>query len=309
MISEIQEKDKPELNPPQHLITEVVSCNLCGANQHTRLFTEEYNLQGSQAVLGINRCDQCKLVYVSPRLNQASTSLVYRYDAEHTISHNYCWEGSSSNSRFAPLISRLEKTARPGRLLDVGCGGGHFLQAAAKTGIWQVEGLEPSAEAAEQARQFTNCKIKACFLEEADFPENHFSVISMLGVLEHLHNPTGILRQVHHLLEENGTLAVYVPNYSYLRLKDTGLLSRMRFGKSSHLCPQEHLFQYTQTTLINLLEESGFEVLRSDVGRPFVHGSRWKRTFKESAFLSVNLLKHLTGIHLGGLEVIARKSE
>ena len=243
---------------------------------------------------------------MSPRLDERSTRHVYEFDAEHTISHDYCWNGSVSEQRFEPLLKRLAKLAQRGKLLDVGCGGGHFLQAAKKLGLWQLTGLEPIASAAMQAASYTGCGVRDTTLEEANFADGSFQVITMLGVLEHLHDPQSALIQARKLMTPSGMLGIYVPNYNYLRLKDTGLLSYAKNRRWSQLHPQEHLFQFQPTTLRRLLESAGFEIVRLDMGRPFIHGSQIKRHLKQAAYQGLNGLYVVTGFHFGGLEVIAR---
>jgi 2-polyprenyl-3-methyl-5-hydroxy-6-metoxy-1,4-benzoquinol methylase len=287
------------------LVTEHVACACCGESVAKRLYTERYTLGGSSAELGVNRCGRCGLVYVSPRLTEPSTSLVYELDADHTISNTYCWVGSDSERRFAPLLARLSKAAQPGQLLDVGCGGGQFLRAAKRTGRWQVIGVEPSADAAEQAARYAACEVRRTTLQSAGLPEGTFSVIAMLGVLEHVHDPIATLRLARTLLDESGVLAVYVPNFNYLRWKDAGLACYIRNGRWSKLHAQEHLFQYTPRTLVRILKSCGFEIVRIDVGKPFAARGGVARTLKDAAYWATCALKVSTGIHLGGIEVIA----
>ena len=293
--------------PSIALQTESTRCVCCDSPDSKRLFTERYTLQGSSAELGINRCRTCGLVYVSPRLTEESTRLVYERDTEHTISHNYCWDGSVSEARFRPLLRRLSEVSVPGGLLDVGCGGGHFMRAARRTGRWEVTGIDPVSSAARQAREYTGCEVEATTLERARFRSESFSVVTMLGVLEHVHDPVGLLNRAWELLDTGGVLAAYVPNYAYLRLKDAGPLCYARRGRWSELHPQEHVFQYTSSSLRRLLEQCGFVPLREDVGRPFITGSRGLQALKEAAYAVAAGLHRVTGFNAGGLEVIARK--
>jgi hypothetical protein len=131
----------------------------------------------------------------------------------------------------------------------------------------------------------------------------------MLGVLEHLHDPLRTLQRVHELLGVSGILAVYVPNFDYLRFKDTGLLSLCRRGRWSDLHPQEHLFQFTPRSLRVLLEAAGFQLLHLDIGYPFLQGGLIKRWLKTTAYGSTRLLRALTGVHLGGLEAVTKRPE
>jgi 2-polyprenyl-3-methyl-5-hydroxy-6-metoxy-1,4-benzoquinol methylase len=295
--------------PETRLQVERVACTHCGSNVAQRLFTEQYQLAGKSIDLGINRCRRCELIYVSPRLTPEATRLVYELDAADTISHNYCWDGDASESRFDGLLDRLTKLGSNGRLLDVGCGGGHFLRAAKRRGIWDVIGLEPIEKAAIQAARYAGCDVRKTTVDDAEFPAASFDVISLLGVLEHVHEPLAVLRSARSLLRADGLLAIYVPNYLYLRLKDTGLVCYARTRHWSRLHPQEHLHQFTPRTLAQVLRTSGFEVLQVDVGRPFASRHQSKQLAKQAAYAATCGLKALTGVHLGGLEVIARPSQ
>lgn len=291
------------------LAIEKVPCGLCGSLRFRRLFREEYRIGNSETELEISRCVRCGLVSTSPRLTFESVRMVYRDDAERTISHNYCWEGSADISRFTRLLARLKGVAPKGRLLDVGCGAGHFLTEAKRCGHWDVMGVEPSVEAAREARRRSGIEVLASTLEESSLQEGSFHIISMLGVLEHLHDPLGTLRLARSLLKPNGILATYVPNFNYLRLKDAGLACYLRKGCWSDLHPQEHLFHYTPATLGTMLDRGGFALLRLDIGRPFSHGGALTRLAKSSAYVAVCALRALTGLHLGGIEAICRRAD
>ncbi len=290
----------------EDLHLEVVPCGICGHDTPRRLFTEHYELHGQRFQLGINCCATCGQIYISPRLDRDSVREVYRHDRAHTISHNYCWTDSASDARFQPLLQRLLEICPSGRLLDVGCGNGSFLAAAQCRGVWELTGVEPVAAAAAQAQQRIAAPIHAVSLEGAPLPQGYFDVITLLGVLEHVHDPLELLRQAKQLLRPQGVIAVYVPNFHYLRLKDTGPICWVRRRCWSHLAPQEHLFHFTPHSLRRLMQRSGFVTQRMDVGPPFLRGSGFQRWLKRTAFAAAASLYRTTGIHLGGLEIIAR---
>jgi len=298
---------RAESSSTKPLVTEETACNLCGSSLARRLFTEIYRLRQSEAELGIVRCKRCGLVYVSPRLTFESTQDVYLCDAEQTISHDYCWNDDSNESRFRRLLDRLAELQPEGRLLDVGCGFGHFLAAAKRRSRWEVMGVEPVDSAAAQARQLAQCRVHNGTLDELLSEPGSFDVITMLGVLEHLHDPIATLGRVHELLKPRGILAAYVPNFCYLQIKDTGLVSLFRQGRWSHLHPQEHLFQFTPRSLYMILEAARFQLIDLDIGHPFLHVGGIQRWLKVLAYQGTRMLRKLTGVHLGGLEAIARR--
>ena len=291
------------------LATETTDCNLCGSRRTRPMYRQRYRLGDSEATLSIVRCRRCGLIYVSPRLTRESVQAVYRLDEVHTISSNYCWTRSTSDGRFRRVLARLGELRPDGRLLDVGCGSGQFLKEARATGRWEVLGVEPSAAAAGEARRLAGCTVHASTLDGAPLERGSFDVLTAFGVLEHLHDPVGTLRHAGTLLKPGGVLAVYVPNFHYLRMKDTGLGALVRRRRWSDLHPQEHLFHFTPRSLWALLEKAGFEVVDLDVGCPFVRPRGVRRWLKMAAYHAVRALWAATGIHLGGIEAIARRVE
>lgn len=287
------------------LPVEEAACTLCGSMALQLLYRERYELAGRSALLTIGRCLGCDLVRVSPRLTREAVADVYRLDAINTISHGYCWEETADTSRFRPLLRRIAHLADRGVLLDVGCGAGDLLAEARTVGHWNLIGVDPSMEAVQRAETRVGCRIIRAALEELDLPAGSIDVVTMLGVLEHLHDPAATLRAAHRLMRPGGVLGIYVPNFSYLRLKDAGLLCLLRRGRRSELHPQEHLYGYTRRTLAALLEACGFEIVSLDVGQPFLRGGRLARLSKRAMYAAAVGLAAGTGIHLGGLEAVA----
>lgn len=287
--------------------TENCPCNYCGSWDSRRLYSECYQIGGGQVELGIVKCRKCDLVYVSPRLSPKATNYVYEGDTEMTISHNYCWNGPADGQRFHGILGRLRRIQPSGHLLDIGCGVGQFLAEAKRQSGWTVVGLEPNKIAAETARRTVDCLVHDTTIDKAPLEVGSFNVITLFGVLEHVHDPRGVLQHVHRLLKPGGVLAAYVPNFHYLRLKDTGPVARFRTGRPSNLYPQEHLFQYTPSSVSQMLKLTGFHCLRMDIGRPFCTGGRMRNFFKWVAYYLACGLRFVSRVHFGGIEILARR--
>jgi 2-polyprenyl-3-methyl-5-hydroxy-6-metoxy-1,4-benzoquinol methylase len=137
-------------------------------------------------------------------------------------------------------------------LLDVGAANGFFVELCTKRGI-NAEGIEISQNAVEWAkslgRNVTNSTL------ENFSPPGKFRVITLLDVLEHIHNPIEFLSAASLNLEDNGFLLINVPN--------EGSMSAKLAGKNWHaLLPPEHWFYFNKKSLRLLLENSGFEVIK-----------------------------------------------
>jgi SAM-dependent methyltransferase len=164
-------------------------------------------------------------------------------------------------------------------------------------------------DVAAHARKRLLVPVLPSTLDECAFPSGSFDIVSLLGVLEHLHEPLATLRQVRQLLSRDGVVAVYVPNYHYLRLKDAGIAAWIRRGQASCLAPEEHLFHFTPRLLEQLLRESGLRLIQLDLGQPFLSGSRWRAWLKRGAASAAQALHRATRIHLGGIEAIACRDD
>lgn len=224
-------------------------------------------------------CRHCGLVYVSPiEKGQAIiTGPIVPAGQEYMlISSNPedlagCWELAGLPEREAewPAIHRNAQNALrrleryrppPGRLLDLGCGWGHFLAIASEHG-WEPYGLEPLAGHALYARTYTGATVVTEVLHDDTFPPDFFDAVTAFQVFEHLPDPAGDLARLHRMLIRDGVILIEVPN---IATWSVWLLGRHH----RHFVP-DHLTFFSPHTLPALLRKTGFEVL--EIYRP----TRW----------------------------------
>ncbi len=148
--------------------------------------------------------------------------------------------------------ARVERYARAGTLLDVGCGRGLFLDRMRRGG-WLVHGTEYDDDSALGARETYGLDVRCGNPGEAGFPPGSFDVVTMSHVLEHLPQPAEALGQCRRLLRPGGLLVVAVPNLSSLQ-------ARAGKGDWFHLDPPHHLFHFTEEGLLALLERQRFRI-------------------------------------------------
>lgn len=111
--------------------------------------------------------------------------------------------------------------ARPGRILDIGCATGIFLDGMRRLG-WQAQGVEPVTRAAEYARRRFGLDVFGGMLEDAGFPDASFDAITMWDVLEHVHEPRRVLAELARILKPGGLLALSLPNPDSLEARFFG---------------------------------------------------------------------------------------
>ncbi|MGC8787731.1 MAG: methyltransferase domain-containing protein, partial [Anaerolineae bacterium] len=190
-------------------VLEYVHCNLCGADD-TELVAE---VEGFHIV----RCRQCGLVYVNPRyredfLQQLYTAEYYDHDGIRNGQaffgyEDYIADEENIKITFAKRLRTIERFANKGRLLDVGCATGFFLDLARAKG-WEVVGSEVSEFAARYAREKLGLEVRLGALKELHFEAEAFDVVTMWDVIEHVADPMGDLLEVWRILRADGLLSL-----------------------------------------------------------------------------------------------------
>jgi SAM-dependent methyltransferase len=153
------------------------------------------------------------------------------------------------------VCEALLPDANPRSLVDIGCGPGHLLAFLAQAG-WQVAGVEPSTEAAGRALQ-AGLSIQRSVPElVAAYPDG-FHAATLLNVLEHVHDPVGVLRSAHAALRPGGIVVVRVPN-DFSELQE---LARERLrAEPWWVAPPDHIHYFDFASLEKTIEDCGFKV-------------------------------------------------
>jgi 2-polyprenyl-3-methyl-5-hydroxy-6-metoxy-1,4-benzoquinol methylase len=155
--------------------------------------------------------------------------------------------------------SVMHLTSRPGgRLLEVGCGGGVILRNLRDVG-WDVEGVDFDGRAVANARS-KGLNVHQGPLDAQAFEDGRFHAIVLSHVLEHVHDPRGLLAECFRVLHPEGTMIVLTPN--------AGSLGHRIFGASWFpLEPPRHLHVFNPRNLRKLAQDAGFSVSRLETRR------------------------------------------
>ena len=245
---ELKELLDPETGELSLKFSQYVNCPICGKEESETLFKKN----GFTFV----RCNDCDHVYSNPQVNEELVLQSYG-EAES----NDIWidvllteaqrkEHDRKYNHMLPIIERF--CPLKGRILELGCSLGFFLQKAKASG-WDCIGLELNDRAIKYAREEFGLDVRKQILEETDFEDAYFDAVAMLGVLEHLGRPFETLQEVHKALRNGGILALEVNNvYS--------LAARIMHEKTFTFDGRNHLQYFCIKSLTKLLEQSGFQV-------------------------------------------------
>ena len=159
-------------------------------------------------------------------------------------------------SLFEDLLKR--DSAQSLHVLDIGCGPGWFLKAAAGRG-WKTQGIEPSKQAAEHARDLGLNIMNAMFDETTAPRLERSDVVHLNNMLEHVADPIGLLRLAIGRAWPGGLICVGVPN-DYNALQQA---ARASGTKPWWLVPPHHLNYFDFASLEALLKRFGLDIVET----------------------------------------------
>jgi SAM-dependent methyltransferase len=236
----------PETGRLAEHLARTIDCPLCGGSAQRPLFEK----QGFTFV----RCEDCRLVFVNPQVREEVVLDEYR-----TAETNDLWFDVLTSERqlaldrekFGEILDLLEPYRGGGRLLDVGCSIGLFLDLARGRG-WDGVGIEFAPRALTYARDEYGLEVLDVPLEEAGFEPASFDAVGLLSVLEHTNDPRRMLADVARVLRPGGAVFVVVPNVESLACRVLHERARTFDGRN-------HLVYFSPSTLRDCLDRSGFD--------------------------------------------------
>jgi SAM-dependent methyltransferase len=212
-------------------------------------------------------CDQCALVYQSPR--PAEQAMAEYYASAYREHYQDIAYGAPDGGYAAPGDQQFEtakdawhqaqanharalgETKRGDRVLEVGCRHGRTLALMRDAIGIEPFGIEPGLNEAQNARD-AGIPCFAGAIEAYDPGEARFDQIQSFHVLEHLHDPLSALVRMRGWLKPGGRMVIEVPNV----YQPYGLLEENFFQNA-------HLVNFSAATLRVLLARSGYSVLRT----------------------------------------------
>jgi 2-polyprenyl-3-methyl-5-hydroxy-6-metoxy-1,4-benzoquinol methylase len=237
-----------------------VDCTVCSARDTTPAF----EVDGWKIV----RCRRCGHLYVNPRPPIEDVQRLYdehyfQNPAFTATDHDayfgymdYLRDRENIQRRLRDVLARVEAhvDGPPGRLLDVGCGPGFFVEVAALAG-WDAWGVDLNKHAVEWANEHVTDRVRHGTADALEFDAASFDCVTLFDVVEHLDDPARELAQVAQVVRPGGLLVVVTP--------DAGALVSRLLGRRWLELKRtpEHLHFFSRATLALALAGAGFRPL------------------------------------------------
>jgi SAM-dependent methyltransferase len=243
----------------------VTSCLLCRGSEFKPFIRE-----GEWQYL---RCLNCGLVFLEPQPAKGFLQSHYQDYLPADPQGIESWRKLMAQvfAKSARLIQ--EQIPVPGRLLDIGCGYGFFLEEMAQRG-WQVEGIEISGTGLSYGREKLGINVSDRPLPRPDWQDNCYDVITLFYVIEHLRNPWDVLREAHRLLRTDGLLLLRWPHTAPIASMLRPWAKRMKLYQAP-----SHLFDFSPVTIYKILDQLDFREIRTTV-------CGWTKPVDKGAYLA-----------------------
>lgn len=235
----------------------VKTCPVCDASSDKAV--KKLNVYGAEYA----QCQQCTHVYVLNRPNPNAIHNFYLSDVNYASTYT---DKSAAESRLQAIavpwrdwmmqVFEKQYGFKPKKILDVGSGAGHFVEACRRAGL-EADGIELS----ESSRKFSK-DIWGIELDGNDYTEVYeqyagYDVVTFWGLLEHTPNPKELLKVTQSIFEfgKAGMVIAKLPRWNSLSGFIQNILNQ---SIVRHLDPMGHISCYTDGSAAEVYFQTDF---------------------------------------------------
>jgi 2-polyprenyl-3-methyl-5-hydroxy-6-metoxy-1,4-benzoquinol methylase len=218
-----------------------MQCLVCNSKQISSLRNYEQHF--------LARCGKCQFTFVQ-RIPESSE--LEAFYSKYAYSSDP-WISPITMQRYNALLDSFEPFRKNNRIIDVGCGAGHFLALALTRG-WEVYGSEFSPAALDLCRKKGIIMVEGSIANPSLQPDGFgalhgsFDVVTSFEVIEHINNPQEDLTAIVKLMRPGGLHYCTTPNFN--------ALGRIWLKADYNVIGYpEHLSYYTVSTLHRLFTQ------------------------------------------------------
>lgn len=163
-------------------------------------------------------------------------------------------------SNFTTLLERIKSERSSGRLLEVGCAHGWFLELAQQS--FEVVGIEPD-KAVVEAVSHKGLPVRQGYFPQALDAHERFDVIVFNDVIEHIPDITQVIEQCHRHLNDGGLLVLNLPSSDGVFYRLSKLLARLSLRNPFERLwqkglPSPHVHYFNRRNLEQLITRHDF---------------------------------------------------
>lgn len=263
------------------------NCPICNQKIKKEKFREKFFSSFSNLEYKLYHCQGCDLQWweplkMIPEFYEREGEKIYKYF--HLGVREKLEERHKMFFKFIPL--------RKGKLLDVGCGDGIFLEEAQRRGyeVWGIDFDKKSIRVCQKIRGLKNTFVATPheFLKYCQEKKLKFEIITFFDVLEHQDEPFSFLFTFKKMLQNGGYIAGSVPNRDSWFMK----IERKIFQADN---PPHHFLRFSLHSLTQVLRRLNYhEILIFPISLPISEISFYLQVFLLGDKINNFLRKKLT---------------
>lgn len=229
-----------------HREPQVDACIFCGPDPATKLLIRENGFDGHQ-------CGACGLIFISPRPRLDEIIDLYGHDEAHVPASSHLAAGFSKRLYARHTLDILQRHLDSGDMLEIGAGGGFFLDEARRRGF-NPHAIEFNRTQLQHIRDTLHIPCVAEPLSANPFAGRSFDVIYHCDVISHFHDPIAEFKGFHDALKDNGLVVFETGNLGDIDHRYLSLFERFQYP--------DHLYFFSSGNISRLLEQTGFELVK-----------------------------------------------
>lgn len=208
------------------------------------------------------KCDSCGLLRITPMPDAAQGRDINEATYSAAEYKERYFKDRRTFAAWARVKLRLIERYKPGkgRILDVGCSYGVFVEEAAGRG-WDASGCEMNPVTGAYSNGRFGGKVHVGGAETMPFPPGSFDAITLWDVIEHQADPAAFLKMLSGYLKADGLIFLQVPNFD-------SYISGLKKERWDWLTPGDHRYFFTQATLARTAAAAGFSQLHHETWEP-----------------------------------------
>ncbi len=251
-------------------------CEMCGddTKNHSILGQRLNQSQGLNPkkkigiTVSVSRCNKCGLIYSNPQPTPFDIQDHYGIPPEEYWKPEYFKLDSNNFSEEIKNAKELLPFMEGMYSLDIGSGIGKCMLSLENAGFnaYGIESSQAFYEKAISEMGIKSDRLKLSMIEDVDYPEDKFDLITFGAVFEHLYHPAKILEKSLGWLKPNGVLHIEVPSANHFTSKLMNLYYRLRCTNYvTNLSPMHspfHLYEFDIKSFEALATKLDFEIVK-----------------------------------------------
>jgi SAM-dependent methyltransferase len=234
----------------------VLDCPACGMRTTQRFLYAKNRCE-------IFQCVRCRLGRTqTPAFDPAGYYTQGYFSGDHADGYaDYLGSEPVLQREFARTVDFIRRYRRSGKLVEVGCAYGFFLQQAKR--YFTVSGIELADHAAAYCRRHGLAVETGTAETIARAEGGPFDVIVLLDVIEHLPDPRAIMTAFARALAPGGVIVLTTGDFGSLPARAAGSAWRL-------MTPPQHLWFFTRESMQRLAAGAGLVIASLDHPWKFV---------------------------------------